>query len=545
MSLASLFGRVDDRLNPIVVKELRQAVQGRFVTAVLLIFLLVQLVVLGTYLILGEVGARSTDLEAEHGRITFTILQGILLFTCLLFLPAFTGIRLGAERSDTNVDLLFITTLRPRAIISGKLLAGLVLAILIFSACAPFMTFTYLLRGLDLASILLVLGIDFFVVIGTVQIGIFLGAIPGNRIVKALLGVLGLGILAFIFAMTLSGTIGLLLEAASTSLVEQVQFWALLTSLAAAGLTVIGLFFTWSVAMVSPPSANRALPSRVFLLLAVPATGLVFGLWNRVYPFPPNMLLMMWIIFVGILASLQIMIAINEREYWTPRVARTIPRNLLLRVPAFLLYSGSVGGLLYALLLFGLLWVGTVLILALAPAASVAAFVPPGLYAAPASWAGPVMTTLKIMTVIGLYIYAYGMTAVLVRRLGRRRVRVVDTWALMILVMAIGCAVPIMISFAVFKHEWPYGLFLSNPVAAAIAIGEGARFPDRAPVFLLFVGIWAVAVTVLSLNWFLRQLLRFRPYTGNPALAKMAPVLVTVAPTDSTRTAPTGVRSEG
>src|SRR5205823_4778714 len=82
-----------------------------------------------------------------------SILQGILLFTCLLFIPAYTGIRLAAERSDINVDLLFISTLRPRAIVRGKFVAALVLAVLIFSACTPFMTFSYLLRGLDVPSV--------------------------------------------------------------------------------------------------------------------------------------------------------------------------------------------------------------------------------------------------------------------------------------------------------------------------------------------------------------------------------------------------------
>src|SRR5205807_7480474 len=90
------------------------------------------------------------------GRQVFRILQGILLGTCLL-VPIYAGLRLGAERSDTNVDLLFISTLRPRAIVAGKLLSSLVLVLLVFSACTPFMTFSYLLRGLDIPTIGLVL----------------------------------------------------------------------------------------------------------------------------------------------------------------------------------------------------------------------------------------------------------------------------------------------------------------------------------------------------------------------------------------------------
>ena len=37
----AILQRTDDLLNPIVVKELRQAVQGRFVVGVLILFLLI------------------------------------------------------------------------------------------------------------------------------------------------------------------------------------------------------------------------------------------------------------------------------------------------------------------------------------------------------------------------------------------------------------------------------------------------------------------------------------------------------------------------
>ena len=43
--------RMDDWLNPIVVKELRQAVQGKFVAAALLLLLIIQLAALGIYIV--------------------------------------------------------------------------------------------------------------------------------------------------------------------------------------------------------------------------------------------------------------------------------------------------------------------------------------------------------------------------------------------------------------------------------------------------------------------------------------------------------------
>src|SRR5262249_53147560 len=144
------------------------------------------------------------------GREIFEVLQGILLGTCMLLIPTYAGVRLAAEHSDSNVDLLFISTLRPRAIIAGKFQAPVVLILLILSACAPFMTFTYLLRGIDIPSILLVLGLDFLAVLLGTQLAIFLGAVPANWGLKVLLGLAGLGCLGLLFGFALEGSIELL-----------------------------------------------------------------------------------------------------------------------------------------------------------------------------------------------------------------------------------------------------------------------------------------------------------------------------------------------
>jgi len=136
---SGILARIDDAFNPIVVKELRQAVHGKFVAAVLIVLLVIQITAIGLIIISSD----DISTRFDHGRNAFMILQSIMLGICLLFVPAYTAFRLGSERSDTNVDLFFITTIRPRAIISGKVFAALVITVLIFSACMPFMVFTY------------------------------------------------------------------------------------------------------------------------------------------------------------------------------------------------------------------------------------------------------------------------------------------------------------------------------------------------------------------------------------------------------------------
>ena len=221
-SIGDILEKVNDRLNPIVVKELRQAVQGKFLIVVLICFLCLQLLTVGLFL---------TDKSVTHsfraGQNVFQVLLGILLGTCLLFVPAYTGIRLASERTDANVDLLFITTLRPRSIIWGKFFAGLVLTILLYSACMPFMTFTYLLRGVDLPSVFILLAFDFIVVAVSIQCGILIGCIPANRALKVILGV-GWLVLTFVVFVTLLAAMfapGGLLTSGLGSQLNSWNFW--------------------------------------------------------------------------------------------------------------------------------------------------------------------------------------------------------------------------------------------------------------------------------------------------------------------------------
>jgi hypothetical protein len=51
-----------------------------------------------------------------------------------------------------------------------------------------------------------------------------------------------------------------------------------------------------------------------------------------------------------ILFSLQFAISVCERDGWGARVARRIPRSPLLRVPAFIFYSGAAGGIAFGVI---------------------------------------------------------------------------------------------------------------------------------------------------------------------------------------------------
>src|SRR5262249_21077236 len=143
----------------------------------------------------------------------------------------------AGERSDQNVDLLYISTLKPRSIIAGKFLASVVLVLLIFSTCAPFMTFTYLLRGIDIPTILVVLFIDFVVIIFGVQLAILLGTFPVPVVLKFILSLAVFGILFRVFFWTLQVTNHLI----EGGFPYPAASWEFLTGLGAVTLAILAL----------------------------------------------------------------------------------------------------------------------------------------------------------------------------------------------------------------------------------------------------------------------------------------------------------------
>jgi hypothetical protein len=501
--MAGFLGRIDDAINPIVVKELRQAVKSRFVVAVLIIFLLLQLGWIGLQLLVLGFQGRIESLDFQGGRDVFMALQVILMATCLLFIPLYTAIRLAAERNEANVDLLFVTTIQPRSIIAGKLFSAIVLSILIFSACMPFMGLTYYLRGIDWATILYILAIDFVVVIVCVQLMVFLAVVPANIVFRALLGIFGLGCLLTVF-ISMMGTTSMMLYFSANVLGDS-EFWygsaGILVLIAAVG----GLFFTWSVALVSSPSSNRALGVRIYMFAltivsAAIAIGLAYGL-RDLDPF------VLWIWVAAILASIYAIIAINERREWSARVLRRIPKTFLSRLFVFPLFSGAAGGLLFSVLMMGIIF-----------------FVSIGYYSwgrmTPsrhwrADWR--VEASIEATAQLFTYTYCYCLTAVFVHRVFLPRLKPTLTWVVLLAIVAIGMVAPyIALLFAMldrWDHDNQFYWLLTNPVHALYETMSGREMwirNHRTLVVWMFLVLWAGIITLLNVRWFVRQFAQFR-----------------------------------
>ena len=193
--------------NPIVVKELRQAVRSWAVTGMLLAFLCILFFVTVGFLL-----GRDINPSQGLGRDIFQFFLPVLSLVGFVFIPVYVGGRLTAERLEGNVDMLYITTLSAARIIRGKLLCGIYLTVLFFSVCAPFMVFTNLLRGIDLPTVFVLLVIAFLLSILSLQASIFLSCLPASKGLKLLVGLPAGGFMMGLVGMMTALSVDLMRE---------------------------------------------------------------------------------------------------------------------------------------------------------------------------------------------------------------------------------------------------------------------------------------------------------------------------------------------
>jgi hypothetical protein len=337
---------VDGLLNPILVREIRQAVRSRFVTGLLLLFLAGELVIVWIY-VMANPHVR-TSLRA--GTELSLILSGVLFAACLVFVPLYTGVRLAVERAPEQVDLMFSTSITPGALVRGKMWSAAALTLLIFSACMPFLTFTYLLRGVDLVALFAGLGAVFLQVLLASQAAVLVACVPASRVMKVLLGLFATGVLIYWAGGGIAAGTWLLVGAPGGPFMGLGSaIWWAVALMVGGTLTFLGMLHVLAIALVAPKASNRMLRVRLYETGVWLAWGIVavVATLTRV----ADVAVFIWAHVSVFALSLYLFTAVSERTAWGPRVRRHIPRLLPARVLAFLFYSGAAGGLVWACLL--------------------------------------------------------------------------------------------------------------------------------------------------------------------------------------------------
>ncbi len=490
MSLVSLIKQaIPKQMNPIVVKELRQAVRSRFISGIFILFLIVEL--FGIAVVLATSNFTSIHTNYHAGRDAFHFLFVTLSGGCLLFIPAYAAIRLSIERWDNNLDLMYITTIKPRQVVRGKLFSAMVIASLLFSAAAPFMVFSYLLRGIDLPSIFIAIAFVFIYVAAVTQFMIFIACLPTSRAFKIVLGLVGLA--GIFWSLIIVNMVGWeIIYNGTGSKFNDPDFWIEST------ITVIGIFLgvgmlqRLTVALISPPTANRSLPVRIYATVVWLITGI--GTFCAAHYYSETEIILSWFFPSVIILCLSILLGLSERPQLSARVRATIPRNPILRRISFLFYNGPVGAVL---------WAGTLLLITF-----VTSFF---IVASSSTFTNYISDWMFGMLSLVFYALAYGFCSLFIWRcFFAKRLKSTGIGVIAALLIAVGSILPSITALLVnVGYSWSPAWEIGNIFTVAK--------DDHIYTHLFFSSIFALVFILLNASWIARQFKNFVPPPVSPS----------------------------
>ena len=251
----------DNLANPILVKEVRQAVKGKFLIVILGMILAMQLILWWTITLPNAY----TNITGMHAYVWMLSLFGGALGVAM---PVYAGWRILAERAKQ--DLLFVSALSPFQIIWGKFLSSASIILIVFSTFLPFFYLTLLLGGIDLLSITYSLGIVVIALLLSVIFTIFMlcGIVPITlKVILILATLYGLGCLATLTGFSTSILFNDYMLPTSEERLYSFLSWMI------GGPIVIGLFIVLSTCIISPCSSNRAVVPRIYSTASLFARG--------------------------------------------------------------------------------------------------------------------------------------------------------------------------------------------------------------------------------------------------------------------------------
>lgn len=258
-----------ERLNPILVKETRQALKSRqfLITFFLLLISCWFWTLLGTASVGAYVYYRPSGHEVFFGYYV------ILAIAIGMVVPYSTFRSLVGENDENTFDLLSITTLSPRQIIAGKLGSAVVQIGVYLAAVGPCLAFTYLLRGIDIFSIGFVLSYTVLGSLALSALGLLVASVATAKFLQILLSV---GVIIGLFFVTVGGislTEGILRYGGGSTPVSDPDFIVGCLFTMTLYVTSFAIAFLAAASRVTFPSENRSTALRVacmvqFLALA-------------------------------------------------------------------------------------------------------------------------------------------------------------------------------------------------------------------------------------------------------------------------------------
>lgn len=243
-----------DNPNPILLKEIRQSTQGRAFRVLLQLCIVAQMIM--------AVLVMNHSNGFNSGSSLFNVIMFPLLIMAALVIPLQVGAKFQSDSEGDSLELLYTTTVSPASIVMGKVLAGFINTLVLILMSTPWLTFGYLLGGVNLiqvgVSVVVLCLLSLFLCTAYVFVGFMTTVAAIRRVFSVLLILASLQFAGL--AVELIGS-----EYAFRRLLGEGNFSVIFGISVIVALCFLGLAFFGAVAQANPIYANRSRLLRWFL----------------------------------------------------------------------------------------------------------------------------------------------------------------------------------------------------------------------------------------------------------------------------------------
>ena len=342
--LDSFAERSSDLINPILIKETRQALKSRqfVLTFSVILIASVAWTIAGSLSMMPNIYTRPS---APRMLIGYYLL---LALPMLLVVPLAAYRSLEAEIDDGTLELLSITSLSPWQIVLGKLASASLQMALYLVVLFPCVAYAYTLRGVDLPMLALMLAILITSAIFLTVIALSFAPLARGRTgrISTLLVVL----MVLLLGEYLIGAAIITMILYGNPLPTSWTVFLLVTAVALAA-SLCHLLLTTTAAQLTPESENRSSPIRWSLLIVTILTfAIVFFAieWRRDERFEGLMVFFPSMLFMAGLWTFAGALMAAESPALTPRIQRELPGSFLSRMLLLFFTPGPATGLVFA-----------------------------------------------------------------------------------------------------------------------------------------------------------------------------------------------------
>ncbi len=526
-SAERLLETAGERLNPILVKETRQALKSRqFV--ITFFFLLI------AGLIWSLAGVALMGPEVHYGARGAEVFWGyyvILAFPLLIIVPFGAFRSLAVEQEDRTYELLSITALNPRQIVSGKLGSAVMQMTVYLSAIAPCLAFTYMLRGIDFPTILFMV---FYAVVGSLSLSVIAlvaGTLTREKHWQVVVSVLLIIGLFNVFLIYVTQFVALVLYFGALAFDEPV-FWQVNAAIVTAVASFCLLAFYAAVGQITFASDNRSTRLRVIMVLQhVLFTG--WMAWAVVVE-PAYQIVITYLMVLGFYWYFVGALMSGEWPQLSTRVKRQLPQTSLGRVLFTWFNPGPGTGYVFAVCGIA---AGFLIVLVGGYLQETVA------WRNSRPWSGNEFSSVLVVgTLATAYVTIYLGTGLLIIR-GFRRLfpsGLILGALIQVSLAAVGIIAPLVIQSS--TSSWSldqYSLIqMPNPFWTLVRVVDSSALPAETPTLMIALPLLALLVFALNLPGVAREVRHVRVARPSRVAEEDAELMPVVASPEPTRLSP-------